>query len=769
MAQQTRPSVVSTQRDFSAGEIDVAAKRGDDHPMVKAGARQMANWRILNSRGVTNRPGRRVLFSAPGRVEEILMAPGQTFFLIFSNATLQVFNAAGTQVFLSGGMPWTGANLQNVVWASYQLTIWITFPGMKPQLLAWDGVSQSSTWTLSNFAETITAGNQKRTIFYRISPKGVTMLPSAAVGVGITLSFSLPIAVAGMVGTKMRFCGRQLFISGINNPSQLVASVSEALPPGQILSFPSDPRFTFNLGDLVQGATSNASGIVTATTATTVTVQLLQSVSATGGGGGRGAGGTTSTGFIASENAIGAGGSMITSSVATTVPQPVVVWDEEVMNSFRGWPASVFFDQGRLGFTNFPSVPSGIAWSAFGNYSDFYVDAPPTSAMFEIAPDKTQVYFVVPGPESGEFVFGDRKLYYIPISVNSPLKPGGVAFNVLDSDGAAPVQPRAVKEIILYVASGGRRVAAVIAPGAYYRPFNTVDASELHDHLFSNIIALAAPSADGTFPERYAYALNANGTLAVGKYTVKSGVLADPFGWLPWSGGGTMTWVAALSADVVFTASYAPNGIAAVNLVEILDDSRRLDASQLYNTQPSGLPIPGGKGPLWYLAGGSVDLMDGPAGTRMMGTYLIDANGFLIPQNNAGEDFTSANLVVGQAWQATLEPFVPAVQPGQDVGQRLWPRRIQRVQVYVLNSSGFVMARLYSDQSGPNLPAPGTVMKRRRFPAWTQDEDPTQPPTLREKSELDRPLGRSHDPRWAVIKDTPGPLTVAEISIEVTV
>jgi hypothetical protein len=153
----------------------------------------------------------------------------------------------------------------------------------------------------------------------------------------------------------------------------------------------------------------------------------------------------------------------------------------------------------------------------------------------------------------------------------------------------------------------------------------------------------------------------------------------------------------------------------------------------------------------------------------MMGTYTVDANGFLVPQNNAGEDFTSANLVVGQAWTATLEPFIPMVQAGQDVTQRMWPRRLLRVQVFVQNSSGFLMERLYTGQSGPNLPAVGTVMKTRRIATWNQDEDPTQPPTLRNQSYLDRPLGRAHDPRWAVVKDTPGPLTVLEIATEVTV
>jgi hypothetical protein len=771
-----RATVVTAQRDFSAGEIDPALKRADDHPVLKAGARQMGNWRILNSRAVKNRPGRRALFASFSRTEEVLMSPGNTFFLAFGTNSLAVFNSSGTSVFSTGGMPWTSATWKQIVWANYQLTIWIAFPGMVPQLLTWDG---AATWTLTNFAEAVTSGNQKRTIFYRLSPKGVTMQPSATTGAGITMTFSSPIAVAGMVGTRFRFCGRQILCTAFTSSTVLVGTVEEPLPPAQGLNTASDPRSIFNLGDVVKGTVSNATGIVINVGAGSVNVQLLSTITSAIAqgtalrGGGAPDSTTTTPGFVTTDILVGPGGSIALTGIITITPLPVTVWDEEVMNSFRGYPGSVFFDQGRLGFCNFPAVPSGIAWSVFGVFNDFFVDAPPDAAMFEIAPDKTVIQHVVAGPESGEFVFGDRKLYYIPITATNPLQPGSVVFNVLDSDGAAQVQPRAVKEVVFYVAAGGRRVAAVIAPGAYYRPFNTEDVSKYQDHLFSNIVALATPSADGTFPERYVYALNANGVLAVGKYGIRSGIFEteqgrSPVGWVPWSGGATVVWVSALSADVIFSSVYAPGGIAPVSLVEILDDTRYLDLSQLYNTQPTGLPKPGGKGPLWYIAGGTVDLMDGPAGTRMMGTYQIDANGFLVPQNNAGEDFASANLVVGQAWTAPLEPFVPPVQPGQDMGQRLWPRRIMRVQAYVIDSTGFVMERLYSDQTGPNLPSPGTVMKQRRISTWNQDEDPTQPPTLREQSYLDRPLGRSHDPRWALVKDTPGPITVAEIAIKVS-
>jgi hypothetical protein len=42
-------------------------------------------------------------------------------------------------------------------------------------------------------------------------------------------------------------------------------------------------------------------------------------------------------------------------------------------------------------------------------------------------------------------------------------------------------------------------------------------------------------------------------------------------------------------------------------------------------------------------------------------------------------------------------------------------------------------------------------------------------PELNQPADRIRPLGRAFDPRAALIKDTPGPLMVLELGIEVTV
>lgn len=762
--------ILGGQRDFSYGEVDVDLKRADDHPARKGGLRQMLNHRIHNSGVIGQRSGRRGLFVAPTtRVEEITMSPGNVFKLVFGNSFLNVYNSSGILVAnfsnLGGGavIPWTPATTGTIRYAQFGLSVYIAYLGVPPQVLTWDGVT---TWTLINFAE-LTIGSQKRTWFYRISPQGIAILPSARTG-AITVTANSPVWTPGHVGTRIRFVNRQIVITGYVSPTVVNGTVQEALPGAQVLTFAVDPRLVFSVGDVVNGATSGSKGIVTAISfgagVGNLNVQLITT-------------NTTITQFtpfspgaivsFVGESISGPGGS-ITAGSAGAIVDPnaaVTYWDDEVMNSLRGYPTSVFVDQFRVGFCNFPLLPNAIGWSSINAPTDLYVGGStiPSGAMFELAPDKVQIQDVVPGPEGSEFVFCDRRVFYIPINETNPLRPGSVAFKLLTEDGAGNVMPRRAQEAILYCNAGLSTIMAVIATGAYQRPFATKSLTDYHAHLFSNIQCIACPAADGQFNERYAYVLNGNGSVAVGKYKPETLSGNEPvIGWGPWTGGGTVFWVSAWSSDVLFTTNYF--GVATV--CEILDDTLYLDGSVFVNAVPVGMAAPAGKGPLWWIANQSVFLMDG---RRPLGLYQIDGNGNVIPQNMGGEDLTVVTLVAGQPFTTITEPFAAEANPGNDVGQRMAVRRVARFGASVIHSTGFLMARLFSGKVTRASPALGSVVNSRRFPAYYMDDDTSVAPPVRETTEKIRPIGRSYDPRVAIIRDTPGPMIIEELLMEVTV
>ena len=816
----SNPKITGAQRDFSAGELDVALKRADENPAMKTGARQLANWRILSSGQASQRPGRRALFQESGRVEEILMSPGNVFYLVFGVGYVRIYNAAGARVFNSAVtgdgsrlIPWTAQSIHNVSFDIVPLptlSIFIAYadgaPNNAPQVLTWDGVSQTSTWTLTTFAETVTVGGRKDTVFTRISKQDVTMLPSGISG-AITLTFSDHIAKPGMVGTRFLFCGRQVLVTGYADDKHLNATAVEVLPQSQVIPFYNDfadtpINGTFSVGDLVSGSVSGANAVVTswapaANPYPTLTVQLIPSSS----------GGilsffqsyTSNNDIVVGPNGSAKIQSTNNATISSGNPLAVATWDDEVMNLYRGYPANVFYDQNRLGFCNFPALPSGIGWSYIGLPYNFLVmpigqSITAANAIFEFAPGKSQVYFVVAGMESSEFVFCDNAVYYIPITSQSPLAPGSVAFNLLSKHGSAPyVQPKLAEQSILYLRAGGGAIGAVQAQGAYFRPYVVDVVSELHSHLFtvSPVIAIAVPSQSTQFEEKYAYMLRADGVVLCGRYSMKGGLFdvgqdgKPKIGWLRWTGIGFTTWISAQGGDLILTTTYyntsnIGDGFSSdfsgnfgnmsgspVYIVEVLDATQYLDAAIVVNAAPSGLAPPSGSGPLWMFANGTVTLMDN--GIRPMGRYSVDATGNLIPQNSGGENLSSPYLVAGQPWLSVLEPFCPDAQPGNSVHQRMFKRRISRMAVYVSSSTGFVMARLFSQDITPTSPPYGTVMSILRIPAWNQDDDATQPPPQREQAYRWRPLGRAFDPRVAIIKDTPGPIIVHELGIEATI
>jgi hypothetical protein len=860
------PKIIGAQRDFSAGELDHSVRRADENPTMKAGARQMRNWRILSSRALQNRSGRSALFPEAGRVERITMAPGQDFYLVFGTGYLRVYNVAGTQVFSSSlrgdGSAIPFSALQQITYAIAAKSIYIFYadgaPNNIPQILTWDGVSQTSTWTLTNFAETITNGAQKRTLFYRISPQNVTMLPSGTLGT-VNITFSQPgILVSGMIGTRLTWAGRELTIVSVTDSSHGTATVNEALPPAQQLGLsntvgsfvPGDVVIgsisgatgivatspdhqqlaflhnilgTFFVGNAVAGGTSGATGVITSngyyagppydttyynvslSTATLFVNNELVTCAATGqsattetsGGASAGnfvvqllpkSGGAIAT-FTTSDLVVGPSGSASITSVTTVAPQPIGVWADEVMNKFRGYPSSVFYDQGRLGLCNFPAVPSGLAWSAIGLPLDFYVNAEagnvlPSTAIFEIVPGKSQVLYVSAGMESSEFVFCDNAIYYIKIDPVVPLEPGSVAFNQLAAFGILPnVQPRRSEQSIIFIRAGGGQVGAVQAPGAYYRPYIVDSISELHSHLFlpeqaALAVAIAIPSASLQFEELYIYILLADGTLVVGKYAMRQGLIEPGpegkphVGWMPWDSAATVNWIAAHQDEVTMTSFYGGGG---TSIVEKLDDDQFLDGTVTVNALPAPFTPPVGKGPMFKLFGignvfgvtNTVFLID--QGTRFMGTYNIDANGFIVPQFIAGEDLTSRQLVAGQNWKATLEVWAPDAPPGQGNKQRMIKRRVSHFSVYVSNSSGFVMSRRWPGRVTPAQPFDDQIVSSRRVATWSIGEDPTKPPLLRAETQRWRPLGRSFDPRIVIVKDTVGPLLIHEVGMEVTI
>lgn len=688
-----------------------AVKRRDDEAAVKAAARDLTNCAIHAAGGLDNRPGRRALFRSEGRTDEVRMAPSATYRLCFGEGTLTVRDSAGAIVARAWGYEWTAANADTIVWARFENDIVICFDGQVPKIARWDGGTE---WTFLDFAFEVT-GNQKRCPFYRIAPKGISMTPSAATG-SITITFDEDVLVSGMIGDRFRYHDKQMTLTAVTGPRSGTATVNEALQGAQTLTFSSSNPFSVGdvLYELVNGTgvPTGASGQVTGTGGSTATVSLLSAAGFQGG-----------SFTIACTTPYVSSPAPVISSVATSSPPASVVWDQEVMTDYQGWPRSVTVDQSRLIFADLPAVPHGISWSVIGLATDHFIGTAADDGFFELVPQRARVYHVMGGAD--EFVFTDAGVYYIPISTSSPLQPGSVDFRLVPSVPASAVRPLTTGQGLLYVAEDLDAVAAIVGTGQTAQPYLVRPVSDLHADLFEDVVCLAVENK----PDAKVYAVNADGTLAIGRYQPGK----EWVGWVPWEGEGAVGWASAVGSSVLLSTDYGD-----FTLVEQVDAAAYLDAQVPPNAIPAALSA----------SAGAALLLPTDQGTPI--GDLTSSGGLA-----AAFDGTTAQASAASATKATAT----SGYVGKTLGQRF---RIAKAEAWGSSDNGFttggatVTLTLYGKQGaapanatdGTSLVTSGSIADTTSMVTLTSSDTATE-----------------WDHVWLTVAASSGTIAVAELRL----
>lgn len=721
--------ILTAQRDFSSGEVDANAKRRDDVERLKAGARQMRNWRPLESGALDVRPGRRALAPADGvRTELLRVSSAPDLWITFSTGKLTIRDLTGAVVATntSASYLWTDATIGDVSWCVAENNVVICYPGMQPQMVVWDGAAFSfQAYTFK------TAFGTTFMPFFRFSVPGATMFYEVpATGTGVNLTCSVAYFTSAMIGSTLSILGQQWLCTAVTDSTHATGTVATRLPDSILVTV--DDTSPFVVGQAAAYVNQSIKMEIAAIdrTLNVMSGPLLSAVS-----------------FIGPTGADGIVSPLGTASVTGTernIDATTVQWQEEFMGPLRGWPSACFYDNSRLGFCDFPQRPDAILWTAVGDYQNCWVDSLATTlqpdagasanaAMLEFISARPHVKYVVGWGD--EFVFTDLGVYQIPISATNPLKPGSVQFIPVGDGGCASIRPALARDAVLFVNAGLTRVSALLRTGSLTTPYILQDVTEYHSHLVKSPVALAVSTGDGEFPERYVYVTNSDGSVIVGKFTQDKQFV----GWVPWNSPGLVRWVSSIGTRVLSNVLYGTTA-----LVELEDGTIFLDGVIPVNDVPTAM-VKDGKGPCWPYASGTITLMDG---LLDMGERSVDANGNIVLIS--GDDLSSATLMAGNIFTQTLEPFVPQAQGGQDVKQRQRRRRIARAMVTVQNATAFTWGE-------------------RDIPAFLFNEATDVAPPLRETTYSARTRGRDFDPTIVLQKERPGPLTVLEIGIEVTI
>lgn len=742
-------------RDFSGGQLNAGCMRADETPQYRNGAAKMSDWLIETTNTIVPRPGRR-LIAATGapRVEYARLgstdyavafdvnANGTGRITIYDLASATIVARQAAAVYL-----WNLLTVEQIYMCVCDFQIVVCFPGMRPQLAIREPTT--AIWTFGQFAfRTITSQTQQP--FYRSSALGATMTYDANVGPCL-LTCSAPYFTQAMVGNYISILGQQVQITAVLGPLKARGTILNQLPDFIILATSQKPPF--QVGQVAAIVSPGGQQQLT------MEIDLVEDYFAPPAPGQSfpsraGISGVLTSAVINSyrfsvgDLLVSEMGSAPITGTLTGSSGLTVQWQEQFMGDSLGWPQACAYDRGRLIFFDFPQKPEAILWSAVGAYDVFWIDssaaklqtaagASPNSAILEFIPDSPRVRHVIGWGDA--FVFTDKGIYEIPISAaGNPLQPGSVEFRQFSNDGVAPVVPIKTLDSIVYINAGAKRASVVIRTGSYTNPYSSDGASELYTDLFTGPIAMVVAQGDGQFPERLIYVLNQDGTIIHGKFSSDRKFV----GWMPWSSGAPPSWLFCSGPTVYYCMPLAGSYWLAAE-----DRTLFLDVAATPNARPLGFPRPpAGQGPLWFLAGATVTMMKN--GVQDLGDTTVDANGNLVVP--AGVDVTPPDLTVGLSYRPALTPFVPAMQPGESIGQRQHRRKISRAMVTAQMCSGFALGS-------------------RNVPAYLPGDDATQPPLLRTVTQQVRPLGRSFDPACPLVKTRPGPLRIVEYLTEATI
>ncbi len=729
------PKQVVRQRDFSAGQIMAEAKRRDDVDVLAGSARTARNWQVEGSGSLRDRPGRVALFRVAGRVEDLRLSATERVFLAFNydagttSGRATVYTTAGVQIATATGYAWTDATVGQINFCLINRDVVIAFPGQKLKVIRIPvGLGTAAFFDFA-FAAGLTGAKQQP--FYRFPESvGISIQPSARTG-SITLTASAAWFVAGHVGTIFRWAGRQILITAFSSSTSVTGTVLETLPQESAVLISSSVT-GFEVGQVIEGELTGTRGQIVSIAISPPNQFINVVINKPGRSD---LGGT----FEPTETIVGPLGSAVVAGVTDSVPlSGSTQWDESLINDYRGWPRSVTNDRTRLILCDFPQLPEAVAWSAVGQYDDFYVDAASDSAILEFTPGKARALYVQGG--SDQFVFTDRGVYYIPISAASPLKPGSIEFRQVTSEGSAAVRPVDTPEGIMFAVAGGRRLAAIVGTGQSARPYISRDVSKYHQGLFPGIVALAVSQGEGSLRERYIYAVNNDGSVCIGRFESTR----EWIGWHKWDGAGLVKWPMAEGSNVHFCVSYT-QGATTTQVVERMDAAALLDGQISLDAIPAPLAPGSGQGPMWWLPNATVTVM---RNGRDYGERTTDASGYIQWLDN--DDSAATGWVIGRAFTCELEPFVPHTDAGQSFRQSMRKRRVAASEITVWHNAPFMWAD-------------------RQVPVLQWGADFSSAPAVREASYSFRHLGRTADPRLVLTRDRPGQLTVVEIAMEVTI
>lgn len=494
------PRKKALQTNFSAGEISPDIGMRQDTDQYQNGARSLLNRRCLIGGGTKRRPGSwwRASLAGPSRLLDFIVNQSTEYVLAFGDGDMFAYLPDGTAAGSVTG-PWTGSIWEEMDYTQSGNTMFLTHPSMPVQKLVRTG---AATWSVADMTYETGPASRPEQPYLKMVDDAITLQPSALTG-SITLTIAGttdPVFTADHVGQYVRYMLMACLITAVAvDGLSCTATVIETLPDTQDLTVTSSASFA--VGEVVEGATSGAKGIVTSIPdATSIFVVISQGLQ-----------------IFAAETLTGPNATTAISSVASAGTKAAIKdWDEQLFGPVYGYPSCVALHRNRLCFAGHPLAPDYLIASALGALYNFNVgDGSDGDAIIESIGD-SGASKIVQLHSAEQLILGtDRGPYYCPEGQASPFRPSSIAFFPFGSPWPISSTAKIQKFDGGVIMVSGSLIIKGRPTGDLSRAWEADEVSILSPHLVNTPSGFTVTSNFDDGPERYSVFRNADGTLAI--------------------------------------------------------------------------------------------------------------------------------------------------------------------------------------------------------------------------------------------------------------
>lgn len=639
------------QTSFSSGELAPDLILRQDTDQYQSGAKSLLNRRCLIGGGTRRRPGswHQADLVGTGRAEDFVVDQTTQYVLVFTAGRVDAYlrDTSTGELTASGSLtsaPWTGTIYAEMDYVQSGNTAFLMHQDMATQVLERTG---AATWARSAYSF-FASGPRIEQPYYKVAPAAMTLTPSALTGsITLTVSGSSAWFVSAHVGAKIRYLERECTITAVaGNGLSCTATVDETLPATNRLTVGSSAGFTVN--ESVEGGTTGAKGIITGISDST----HLDIVS------------TNQTAFAGTEKVVGPQASSAMSATTGATPAAITDWDEQLIGAVHGYPACGVLHRNRMLFGGHPAVPNAVIGSRTNNLYSFDVDdGSDTDGFLETIGDAGASNIVRMHSSEQLLIATDKGLYYVPESAAYAFRPSSIAFFPFGQPWPiTATRPRAFDDGVLFLS--GSVIIKARPTGDTTRMWMADEVSLLANHLLTTPGGMAVTSNFAGGPERYAVAVNSDGTLAI-LQLIEAQKIRN---MVPWTTSGEYTSACAIQGDLYVTTERTINGSTKYYL-EMFDQDVTLDMATEYATTGA-------------MASGVASRYGSTTVNVVVGSYHLGAYPFSLITTPAGP------YVAGLYYDSEIETFPPSVQDGEGehAGEMM---RICRFSVRVQDSARF--------------------------------------------------------------------------------